>query len=332
MICSHCGKQLEIGFVTYKNLNFCNNLCRYMWQKSETHIGDGFAGDAPNQSKGLIDNSDFILNIPQLPGKKVQIRASYFFGCRLYIDDKKVKPAKRIFLKRKKQYIIPTEFSEHLVIVFRRRLIDPIPSIFVQGREVQIARKLLWYDYILLALSLPLLFLGLLGGIIGGASLFTNAIILRKIRPPFIRYGLSILNVSLAVYFFFQVWFSLLPYTAPFLHSMQSTQAKHLSADSPKHVTSHIWILQKVVNPDNGQIINAPTLVPEMRFYFLEGGLLYEEYPNGNTASEQWKFDDSSKTITFQSAEAIATFKITKITKNELVLTSTGIETQFTSL
>lgn len=81
--------------------------------------------------------------------------------------------------------------------------IDPIPTLVVQGRQIQLARPLTWYEYAWLCLPMLLVVAGgALGGLCGFVAAYSSGRIFRTNETPALKFLLSgaITFVALVVY------------------------------------------------------------------------------------------------------------------------------------
>ena len=81
------------------------------------------------------------------------------------------------------------------------RQFDPFPRIEIKGIEIPVGRKLNWFDYLLVALPVLLVFVGgFFGAICGIASATFNARVMRMPKSALARYGLTAVSTGVAAF------------------------------------------------------------------------------------------------------------------------------------
>lgn len=95
-------------------------------------------------------------------------------------------------------YIIQCLDNTSKVLIIKRRLwgLDPVPTVFIEGKEINIARKLNPIEYLISCLPLLLLFRGAVGGFFGLIITWFNLLLQRSSHGFIVRYTL-ILIISL---------------------------------------------------------------------------------------------------------------------------------------
>ena len=83
----------------------------------------------------FLSDFDFQIDLKDRSSKKLVLRASYFFGPRLYLDNKRVKPVKKQRLKRTKIYHVYNDNENYEEIKLKQRLLDAIPELFINGER-----------------------------------------------------------------------------------------------------------------------------------------------------------------------------------------------------
>jgi hypothetical protein len=81
-----------------------------------------------------------------------------------------------------------------IVARLRSNGIDPVPRLEVDGKAIELARPLKWYEYLWIGLPVLLIFAGgALGALIGLTATYCNAHVLRSERGVASRYALTAL-------------------------------------------------------------------------------------------------------------------------------------------
>jgi hypothetical protein len=123
--------------------------------------------------------------------------ASGFSGPQLLLNGEVVK-------RRKGLYPVVSDSGTETLVKMKYNLVDPIPTLIIDGQPVKLAQPLQWYVYGWSGLPLLLLFIGgALGGLVGGYATVVNGRIFRSDRGPTAKYGLSGAVTVLAVVIFF---------------------------------------------------------------------------------------------------------------------------------
>lgn len=321
MVCNYCGKELTSTSVTQNGLNYCNKLCSYLWQKdAETKVELGET--EKSESTGIfLQDLDFHINLNNIEGEKLLLRASFFFGPRLFLDGKKLKPYKKVrFYKRKRYYHVPNEKGEAHEIILNLRPLDAIPGLTINGEEVNIVRKLTWYEYALMALPLSLAIIGgMIGGIIGGGAIFTNSILIRKIKHKILRYSMVVINIAVAVLIFYQSILFVTPYFIEFLFKATANMGENSGNVKTLSLTKHIWEVDHLVSDDNPSTpirsINA-----SWRSYFFSSGEYTQVMASGIFYQGKWKIDADEKFITIIEPGLNEKMELLNISDQELTL------------
>jgi hypothetical protein len=86
----------------------------------------------------------------------------------------------------------------------RYNLIDPVPTLKIDGEDVNLLEPLRWYEYAWSGLPILLVFAGgALGGLVGGAATMANGRLFRSERGSIAKYGLAGLITASALVVFF---------------------------------------------------------------------------------------------------------------------------------
>ncbi len=142
------------------------------------------------------------LNIPALPGRKVEVELPGIFSSATILVDGQ--PATKA-AKRGKFFIRATDGRESL-IGLKTSFLDPVPQVLWVGRTIKVVEPLAWYQWLWTAIPLVLVFLGgAVGGALGGVAMVFNIRILRSDMGGILRYALvALLSFgSFGAYIFF---------------------------------------------------------------------------------------------------------------------------------
>lgn len=95
-------------------------------------------------------------------------------------------------------YLIQCLDNTSKVLIIKRKLwgLDPVPTVFFEGKEIDIARKLNPIEYFMSCLPLLLLFRGAVGGFLGLIITWLNLLLQRSSHGFIVRFTM-ILIVSL---------------------------------------------------------------------------------------------------------------------------------------
>ena len=73
--------------------------------------------------------------------------------------------------------------------------LDIVPQVRVNGRKLELTEPLEWHEWLLIGIPLVLLFLGVIGGVLGGIAAVVNVYLVRSSQPAAVR-ALSALGVA----------------------------------------------------------------------------------------------------------------------------------------
>jgi hypothetical protein len=123
--------------------------------------------------------------------------ASVFSGPKLLLNGAVVK-------KEKGRYPVTSDSGAEKLIQMRYNLVDPVPSLKIDGEAVNLVEPLQWYEYAWSGLPILLVFAGgLLGGLVGGVATMANGRLFRSERGSIAKYGLAgLITVSAVAAFF----------------------------------------------------------------------------------------------------------------------------------
>ena len=71
------------------------------------------------------------------------------------------------------------------------RILDPVPIVEYDGRQIEVVRRLRWYEYVWMALPILLLHGGALGALFGIGAIHVSSRIIRSERSAWVRYALT---------------------------------------------------------------------------------------------------------------------------------------------
>jgi hypothetical protein len=123
--------------------------------------------------------------------------ASVFSAPKLLLNSTVVK-------KVKGRYPVTSDSGAEKLIQLRYNLVDPVPTLKIDGEAVNLLEPLQWYEYAWSGLPILLVFAGgLLGGLVGGVATMANGRLFRSERGSIAKYGLAgLITASSAVIFY----------------------------------------------------------------------------------------------------------------------------------
>jgi hypothetical protein len=105
-------------------------------------------------------------------GLRYRIRGALRPG-QLILDDKPLK-------RQRRKYIARDNTGREVVLQLKPRLVDPVPTLRVDGKQLQLVAPLKWYEYLWAGLPLLLTVVGgAIGGGLGGAAAYQNVRLFR---------------------------------------------------------------------------------------------------------------------------------------------------------
>jgi hypothetical protein len=127
----------------------------------------------------------------------VETASSVFSGPKLKLNGVVVK-------KERGRYPVASDTGAEKLIQMRYNLIDPVPTLKIDGEAVNLLEPLQWYEYAWSGLPILLVFTGgALGGLVGGVATMANGRLFRSDRGSIAKYGLAGLITVAAVVVFF---------------------------------------------------------------------------------------------------------------------------------
>jgi len=131
-------------------------------------------------------------------GRGLVLRTAGFFkGPRLLIDGAEAK-GKRL------RFSLRDNSGNQREVRLKSNGLDPVPKVEIEGRTLEIARPLAWYEYAWMGLPIVLVFAGGgLGALFGLAAVYSSARVFRGDGSVAAKYGLSaVISMAAAVAFF----------------------------------------------------------------------------------------------------------------------------------
>jgi hypothetical protein len=123
--------------------------------------------------------------------------ASVFRTPKLLLNDAVVK-------KDRGRYSVKSDSGAEKLVQMKYNLIDPVPTLKIDGQAINLVEPLKWYEYAWSGLPILLVFAGgALGGLVGGAATMANGRLFRSERGSIAKYGLAgLITASSAVIFY----------------------------------------------------------------------------------------------------------------------------------
>lgn len=137
---------------------------------------------------------------PRFQGKKLSVSTRTIFkNPSLLIDGIEQKKMKGL----KKRYLLEDDNGSPAIVEIKS-VIDPIPTIVIDGERIPLAPPMTWYEYVLLCLPFLLIFIGgAIGGFVGIVGAMINASIIRGQGSIVARYGYALLVTFICYLVFF---------------------------------------------------------------------------------------------------------------------------------
>ncbi|WP_410750980.1 hypothetical protein [Citrobacter sp. U14242] len=139
---------------------------------------------------------------PRFQGKKLSVSTRTIFkNPSLLIDGIEQKKMKGL----KKRYLLEDDNGSPAIVEIKS-VIDPIPTIVIDGEKIPLAPPMTWYEYVLLCLPFLLIFIGgAIGGFVGLVGAMINASIIRGQGSVIARYGYALLVTIISYLVFFVI-------------------------------------------------------------------------------------------------------------------------------
>lgn len=193
MTCTNCGKPITVeSSVGEEGYLFCNSICRYEWRTKGKPTPFAIKQAPAVRARVVVSDLEFPIDPPGFEDRKMVVRLSYWVPPKIYLDGTLLRPVKRGFLGRVRDYTALSNFGKEVPIRLKRRALDQIPALEIGGQPFLIARPLNAWEYVWLCLPLLLIsFGGLIAGFAGGSALFSNSILMRRVSHWIPRYILT---------------------------------------------------------------------------------------------------------------------------------------------
>ncbi|WP_208464092.1 hypothetical protein [Escherichia coli] len=139
---------------------------------------------------------------PRFQGKKLSVSTRTIFkNPSLLIDGIEQKKMKGL----KRRYLLEDDNGSPAIVEIKS-VIDPIPTIVIDGERIPLASPMTWYEYVLLCLPFLLIFIGgAIGGFVGIVGAMINASIIRGQGSIVARYGYTLLVTFICYLVFFVI-------------------------------------------------------------------------------------------------------------------------------
>lgn len=193
MTCTNCGKAItpesSVGEDGYL---FCNTLCRYEWRTKGKPTPFAVKQAPAVRARVAVNDLEFPIDPPGFEDRKMVVRLSYWVPPKIFLDGTLLRPVKKGFLGRVRDYTAVSNFGKEVPIRLKRRALDQIPALEIGGQPFLIARALNAWEYVWMCLPTLLMTLGgLIAPLLGGAALFSNSILMRRVGHWIPRYVLT---------------------------------------------------------------------------------------------------------------------------------------------
>ena len=325
MECAQCGKIIESKAVSDGNLLFCNNLCRHLW-KDEGHSERNKETSTYDNDSGIfLKDLDFVIKYPQHENQTLLLRASFWKGCRLFLNGQELSPVKKKRFMKSAEFVFCDSQSNPVDVKLKFRPFDAIPDLIINEQKIEIAPPLSRLEYLFIFLPAVLLFFGgAIGGIIGGAMVFTNSILFRRLNHKAVRYSMVVLNTVFAflIYYNVAVWFTLFVNEWDFKLSQDSSIVKNNPRLIP--LTKHIWQTIKITNSQNQVLSIDGNPIFLSKRYFYGTGKVVTVMSDGVYMEGKWSTDPEGKNISIKVNGVDLCTEILSLTEKELIIRNQG--------
>ena len=188
MICANCGKTLHDLTTSDEGYFFCDPICRYSWQKNgKPNPAKLDSGTKDNPHITQID-SDFHIEPQGFENRKMIIHLRHFGKPQIYLDGK-VLPAKKKLLSKFVEFTAVNNYGHIVSLRLRKMPFNLAPVLYIDNQPFPFGRQLSIFEMVWMILPLTLMFIGgAIGGLIGGAALVSNFILMQKIKQKSLRY------------------------------------------------------------------------------------------------------------------------------------------------
>ena len=204
MTCATCGKHVSpLSAVTEGGATFCSRACLDDWR---TKHGPAPAGGRPKvPDEAAAAPLEFPMDPPGFERRGMRLRLSYWTAPKLFLDGKLLAPVNGGIFARARHYRVLNNAGKETDVAMRRRPLDQIPEITIDGVVYPVVRPLNAWEYVWMGLPALLLVVGgALGGAIGLSAVFVNSILMRRMRNRVARYLFTGVTTALAAMMFVQ--------------------------------------------------------------------------------------------------------------------------------
>ena len=325
MKCSYCGKDIEQNVSVKVNTDyFCNNLCKYSFQKD---ISSKNEFNNKKIDNSIPDDLKFHIDLPNFKLNKLIVQGSFYGYPKLFLNNKKLKPVKKNIFTRKQIFNIEDDDVQVNKIILENRFLDAIPSLKINGTKVEIEKSLKWYEYLWVAIPSILFFSGgAIGAFIGLIATYTNSVLFRKFNNKFVRYLLTATNSFVAFILFFKVVLFLLPLTQElsFRYLQQKTSIENNKTDYNEEkfnlITSHPWMFKGFYDSNGNDLTPPNSIIKGSKRYFYKNGKISQVFYNGSVVEGKWSFNNNFDSLKVTLGNESVSEKILKLTSEEFNL------------
>jgi len=142
---------------------------------------------------------NYPVKIEGFEGQNIEVRAAGLLsGAKLFVNDEQAPKA-----SSRSGMTLRRNDGREVVATWRPNFLD-IPNLTIDGKAIQVAPALKWYEWIWNGLPLALIgFGGMLGGVLGAIAFGLNTRIFRSSQNALLKYGLTgAVSVAAFVVFF----------------------------------------------------------------------------------------------------------------------------------
>ena len=131
------------------------------------------------------------LTVPGMEGHNIQVTtATLLKPPQVLIDDFPAPEG-----SKKGEFLIYRPDGTTATLLLTGHPLDIVPQVRVNGRRLELTEPLEWHEWLLIGLPLVLLFLGVVGGVLGGIAAVVNVYLVRSSQPAVVR-SLSALGMA----------------------------------------------------------------------------------------------------------------------------------------
>lgn len=125
---------------------------------------------------------------PDFQSQRLEVKCgSLFSGSKLKLNGTDLKKVKGI-------YTVRADNGKELSVQLKHNFLDPIPKVKIEGKIIELATPLTWFEYIWIGIPILLIFVGgAIGGVCGGLAATGSGRLFRSDRSAVSKYGLSAL-------------------------------------------------------------------------------------------------------------------------------------------